>query len=221
MPIQILKFVLSLTFSYLIGSIPTGFLFGKMIKGIDIRQFGSGNMGATNVARVLGKKLGITVLALDILKGTLAVLVSQHLFYSTQSFISEYLFLCGNAIAVVSGHNWTIFLKFKGGKGIATSLGALIAFSILIHHFIWVVLSVLILWIIIFLASGFVSLGSIICSALLPVFAVFFHIPPEITLLLSLFAVFSLIRHKSNIMRLLQKKESRFNTRKIFNKLKK
>jgi len=109
--------------SYLIGSIPTGFIFGKVLKGIDIRQHGSGNMGATNAFRILGKGPGSTVLALDIIKGILPVaLVAGWLSPGVTGSIIA-------AVAVVCWHNWTCFLNFNGGKGVATSAGVLIGLT--------------------------------------------------------------------------------------------
>ena len=213
-----LKPILGLILSYLLGSIPTGYLSGRAAKGIDLRKYGSGNMGATNAFRVLGKGIGTTVLILDILKGIIALLLAKSVFFSPDMGISLNLFLCLAAVAVVSGHNWTVFLGFKGGKGVATSLGVLIAFCIVIDKFTGVVLSIIVLWLGIFLLSGFVSLASVICSVLLPVFAIFFQLPREIVLFLSLLALLSLIRHKPNILRLLQKKESRFNTKALFSR---
>ncbi len=219
MDIKIIKLLLGIIFSYLLGAIPSAYIFGRITKGIDIRQHGSGNLGATNAFRVLGRGTGTIVLVLDILKGTLAVICVKYFFYSDELGLSANLVLCLSAIAVVCGHNWTIFLGFKGGKGIATSLGALIAFSILIERFVWVVICVVLLWLTIFIPSGFVSLASVICSLFLPVFSIGFHLPLEITIFLAILGAFSVIRHKSNIYRLLQKKESRFNTRALFSKL--
>ncbi len=218
---MLLQIISGLVFSYLLGSIPTGYIFGRLFKGIDLRKHGSGNMGATNAFRVLGKPIGTAVLVLDILKGTGAVLVSAWLFKTPSSGISRELFICLSAIAAVCGHNWTIFLGFKGGKGIATSLGSLIAFAILVPGFVWVVLLILVLWSAIFLWSGFVSLASVISSAILPLLAIFFRLPMEIIVFVSILAAFSLIRHKSNISRLLQNKENRFNTRSILKKFSK
>ena len=213
------RIFIALILSYLTGSIPTAYIFGKITKRIDLRQYGSGNLGATNAFRVLGKRIGATVLILDILKGLMAVLFSKTYFYSQVSGVSENLFLCLTALAVVSGHNWTIFLGFKGGKGIATSFGVLIAFSILIERFFWLALAAIFSWLIIFLIYGFVSLASVICSITLPILAIFFYLPKEIVFFLLILGAFSLIRHNSNIIRLLQKKESRFDTKTFLNKL--
>ena len=219
MDTKIIKLLLGIIFSYLLGSIPMAYIFGKMTKGVDLRQHGSGNLGATNAFRILGRGTGTIVLILDILKGALAVICTKYFFNSGQLLLSANSVLCLSAIAVVCGHNWTVFLGFKGGKGIATSLGALIAFSVLIERFVWVIVCVVLLWLVIFIPSGFVSLASVICSLCLPVLSIFFHLPLEITIFLIILGIFSLIRHKSNIYKLLQKKESRFNTRAFFSKL--
>lgn len=215
------KLLAGLIISYLLGSIPTAYVFAKYLKNIDLRKHGSGNLGATNAFRVLGKGIGTTVLLLDILKGTIAVLLANSFFYDTGRWLSANIYISACAAAAVCGHNWTIFLKFKGGKGVATSLGALVGFSIIIPGMAGLLLLTLFSWIIIFLFSGFVSLASIICSLLLPVFSYILKLPNEITLLLGLLGAFSVLRHKLNIKRLLQNKENRFNTKNLFKILKK
>ncbi len=219
---HILKPVTGLVSSYLLGSIPTGYIIGRLYRNIDLRKYGSGNLGATNAFRVLGKGIGTSVLILDILKGTAAVLLAKSLFYNNGLGISSNLFISLCGFAAVAGHNWTIFLKFKGGKGVATTLGVLIGFSVLINNFIWLLLSLLFLWLFIFLLSGYVSLASVIASLVSPFLALFFHLSKEVFCLLLILAIFSLIRHNSNIYKLLQKKENRFNTsdflKKIFKK---
>jgi glycerol-3-phosphate acyltransferase PlsY len=214
-----LKPLTGLLISYLLGAIPTAYLFGRLLKGIDLRRHGSGNLGATNAFRVLGKGTGTLVLIIDILKGTTAVLLSRYAFFTTQAGISLPFYLCLSAVCAVSGHNWTIFLGFKGGKGVATSLGVLIAFSILIEKFFVLVLLITGLWLILFLATGFVSLASVICSAALPLLGLILQLPASIEIFLAVLGIFSIIRHKANISRLLQKKESRFNTASVFKKV--
>ena len=118
---ELLSTALSLVLAYFIGAIPTGYWAGRLLKGIDIREHGSKNMGATNVLRVLGKGPGIAVLLIDILKGVLPLTLIANLLG-----ISDPLTLVLIGIAAVAGHNWTVFLGFKGGKGVATSLGVLI-----------------------------------------------------------------------------------------------
>ena len=198
--------VVGILISYLIGSIPTAYIFGKLYKGIDIRQHGSGNVGATNVFRVLGKGPGTIVLLLDILKGILAVAVVADLLNMTEVY-HRIIF----AIAVVSGHNWTIFLKFKGGKGIATSLGVLIGLTIKIAVIRPVLLATVSVWLFCFLATGFVSLSSIIASTMLPVFMILTNQAIQITCLGIVFCIFVVLRHKPNIRRLLSGQEHRVN----------
>ena len=111
--------------AYLIGSIPTAYILGKVIKGIDIRNYGSGNVGATNVFRVIGKKWGVLALFLDIIKGTIPVLLLFNLIVEDFSTVLYAQLLIG--FFAVCGHNWTIFLKFKGGKGVATTAGVICA----------------------------------------------------------------------------------------------
>ncbi|MDD5018906.1 MAG: glycerol-3-phosphate 1-O-acyltransferase PlsY [Candidatus Omnitrophica bacterium] len=216
---HILKPLIGLPVSYLLGAIPTAYIFGRLLKGIDLRRHGSGNLGATNAFRVLGKGPGTLVLTIDILKGTAAVLLARFFFYDPQGSISMPLYLCLAAVCTVSGHNWTLFLGFKGGKGIATSLGVLIAFSFLIENFFLLVLAVTGSWLVIFLSTGFVSLASVICSAALPFLGLTFHLPAGIQVFLFILGAFSLIRHKTNISRLLQKTESRFNTASFLKKI--
>ncbi len=219
MAYHMLRPLTGLLISYLLGAIPTAYLFGRLLKGIDLRQHGSGNLGATNAFRVLGKGAGTLVLIIDILKGAAAVLLSRYVFFAPQAGISFPFYLCLSAVCAVSGHNWTIFLGFKGGKGVATSLGVLIAFSILIEKFFILVLLITGLWLILFLATGFVSLASVICSAALPLLGIILQLPASIEIFLAVLGIFSIVRHKANISRLLQKKESRFDTASVFKKV--
>ncbi|MBP7216705.1 MAG: glycerol-3-phosphate acyltransferase, partial [Candidatus Omnitrophica bacterium] len=135
--------LLGIIISYCIGSFPTAFVFGRLIKGIDIRQFGSGNVGATNALRVLGKKVGITVLCIDIAKGFICVFVIGYFFQGlipeTLAIVSRLLF----GVSCIIGHNWTIFLQFKGGKGVASTLGVLIGLAATIPGLYIVLLLVL------------------------------------------------------------------------------
>jgi glycerol-3-phosphate acyltransferase PlsY len=194
---------------YLIGSIPFGLIFGKINK-IDIREHGSGNIGATNVLRTLGKRWGFTCFACDLLKGLLPVLGAKYL---TVHYIPDALEYTP-AIAIVStvlGHVYSIFLKFKGGKGIATSAGAIIAIAP------YSLLVCLIIWIIIFKSSGYVSLASIIAAIAIPFFSFLenslkLHAPISNFSIGILFAIAVLVtlKHKSNIKRLMKGTESSF-----------
>tara|TARA_B100000315_G_scaffold257282_1_gene305621 strand:- start:2874 stop:3479 length:606 start_codon:yes stop_codon:yes gene_type:complete len=199
-----LRSIILLTASYLIGSIPFGFLVGRLVKKIDIREHGSGNIGATNIVRVLGKKWGILVFSLDIFKGFLGPLL-------TAIFIkASGLLIILSAILAVSGHIWPVFLKFKGGKGVATSLGAILALGFIFPQ-LWLALGLALLtWIALFYAFKYVSLASLSASLVFFVSTLVMDFPWEIRLLSLLLLIFILFRHKSNIHKLLQKKENRF-----------
>lgn len=199
----ILKIILSVLISYLLGSIPTAYLFGKM-KGIDIRKVGSGNVGATNAFRVLGKVPGSMVLVIDIIKGALATAVVTSLFG-----LDHIIYPVIMGLVVVSGHNWTIFLNFKGGKGIATSLGVLIGLTIKAASIRPVLLITVLIWLGVFLWSGIVSLASLVATTILPFLLVFTDQPFEVVALGVIFCVFVVIRHQPNIKRLLTGKEHR------------
>ena len=202
----ILIVTLSLILSYLVGSIPTAYIAGRLCKGIDIRQHGSGNVGATNAFRILGKIPGTIVLCIDVLKGVVAITLVGDVFGLDQIWARVFL-----AVAAVIGHNWTIFLKFKGGKGIATSLGVLIGLTIKISIIRPVLLITVSIWVLIFLLSGFVSLASIVSAVFLPVLMLTFSQPLEVILLGVIFCIFVVFRHRPNIKRLLSGKESRVN----------
>jgi len=204
--------------TYLLGSIPTAYILGKMLRRIDVRRHGSGNIGATNAFRVLGKKLGTAVLLIDIAKGFAAVALAQNIFYEPVPQVSLNAYICCAALTVVAGHNWTVFLGFKGGKGMATSLGTLLAFSVWIPGFAGTLLITIALWAFVFLVGGFVSLASIAAAVALVPAALFFQVPREIVVFLGVLSMLAIIRHKSNIVRLIQKQESRFNTRNLFRK---
>lgn len=199
-----IEIVLAVFLSYLIGSIPAAFMAGKLLKGIDIREHGSGNMGATNVFRVLGKGPGIVVLAVDILKGVLGVVLVGQLFQFEEIFTFVVL-----GIASVCGHNWTVFLKFKGGKGIATSLGVLIGLTIKFSVLGPVLGFTLLVWLITFALSAYISLASIIAAIALPLIMVLTNQVFEVVGLGVIFCLSVIFRHKANIKRLLAGEEPR------------
>lgn len=193
-------FISILTLSaYLIGSIPFGLLIAKT-KGLDIRKQGSGNIGATNVLRCLGKPLGITCFVLDVLKGYLPAFVFPMVGKIGADFPSIGILF---GAAAILGHNFPIFLKFKGGKGIATSAGVLLGVAPLA-----VGLGIL-TWAIIFFISGYVSLGSIIAAL---VVAIVGWLRYDITtaLALTLLGALAIYRHRENIKRLLAGTENKF-----------
>ncbi|MBF0387156.1 MAG: glycerol-3-phosphate 1-O-acyltransferase PlsY [Candidatus Omnitrophica bacterium] len=200
---NMLNWFLIAVVSYLLGSIPTAFIFGKVMKGIDIREHGSGNMGATNAFRVLGKLPGSAVLILDMLKGLIpVVLVAGWLSPGVEGRIVA-------AVSVVCGHNWTCFLGFKGGKGVATSAGVLIGLTIALPAVRWPVGLCLLSWLGCFLATAYISVSSILAAILLPVFMIAFSAPFAVILLSILFCVLVVVRHQPNIHRLLNGQETK------------
>ncbi|MDP2940201.1 MAG: glycerol-3-phosphate 1-O-acyltransferase PlsY [Candidatus Omnitrophota bacterium] len=200
---MVLKVILSLLAAYLIGAIPSAYLFARFWKGIDIRKFGSGNVGATNAFRVLGKLPGILVLIVDILKG----LICPTLIANFVKIPQMEIWLISLGITAVAGHNWTIFLNFKGGKGMATGLGVLLGLAIKIPS-IRVVLALTVgVWMVIFFMFKFVSLASIVAGICLPIFMALFNQPLPFVILGIIFCLFVAVRHKSNISRLLNKEE--------------
>ncbi len=197
-------------FFYLVGSIPTGYLIG-LSRGIDIRRQGSGNIGATNVGRVLGRNWGLAAFACDFLKGFLPLyLVRRLAFHETDSWsVSLLLVVCG--LAAILGHNYTPWLGFKGGKGIATSAGVLGALMP------WVLAIALSLWIVAVLLTRTVSIGSLLAAAVLPVAAAWRYSGQWVYFGLAVFAGgLAVWRHRCNIQRLLAGTESRieFSSRK-------
>ena len=199
--------LLGIIISYLIGSIPTAFIFGKLLKGIDIRKFGSGNVGATNALRVLGKKVGIAVLILDILKGVIPIICAD--FIVTRFNLSADLIRVLLGVSCICGHNWTVFLNFKGGKGIATTLGVLIGLALKTPGLGIILLVLIIVWLIVFVLRRIVSLASVISAIVLPLLTAIFKQPLVIIMASLVLCFFVLLRHRSNISRLLEGKESK------------
>ena len=150
--------------SYLLGSIPTAYLFGKVLKGVDLRKVGSGNVGATNALRVLGKGAGITVLFLDILKGMFTVTLLANFFVHKPVLWQVQNLRIIMGLCCICGHNWMIFLQFKGGKGIATSLGVLLGLALEINGLNMAIGIPIIIWFAVFFLSRIVSLASIIAA---------------------------------------------------------
>lgn len=204
---SIIKTVFSLLIAYLAGSFPTAFVFGKFYKRIDIRQHGSGNVGATNAFRILGKLPGIIVLIIDIFKGMICPTLIAD-FFGQDILLSRILL----AVVAVAGHNWTVFLRFKGGKGMATSLGVLIGLAIKAAILRPILLICVAVWVISFILSGIVSLSSIIAAVSLPILLVIFCAPIELVVLGIVFCAFIVLKHKSNISRLINREEHRIFT---------
>jgi acyl phosphate:glycerol-3-phosphate acyltransferase len=191
---------------YVIGATPFGLIVAKL-KGIDIRQHGSGNIGATNVLRTLGKPIGITVLVLDILKGMIPVAISMWLTDNTVIHVAT-------AIATILGHNYTFWLKFKGGKGIATTAGAMV-FLIPIPSLFSIAS-----WILFYKITRYVSVGSIAAALAIPICALIQAVATgkwdwpilAFCLVVCLLAIW---KHRGNIRRLIKGEESRFQKKEV------
>jgi glycerol-3-phosphate acyltransferase PlsY len=179
--------------SYLVGAIPFGLLIGRMA-GIDVRLTGSGNIGATNVSRALGKKLGILTLFFDVAKGFLPVWGAAQLFAQTITIRELMMASCG--LASVIGHMFPVYLKFKGGKGVATALGVFFALSP------WSVLMSLALFVIAVASSGYVSVGSLVATALLPLWLWMRGESSLILVFAVIIVLFIWFKHRANIGRL-------------------
>ncbi len=187
--------LLYFVFAYLLGSVPAGYIMG-WIKGVDIINQGSGNAGATNVLRVMGKKEAALTLLFDGVKGFLVIYLAELLEFSP-------VFVILSGVLVILGHNWPVFFGFKGGRGIATSLGILVGLS-------WqVILVMLIPGLIVIAISRYVSLGSITGALMLPFVMYFFDLPYLYIIFGIIMSLMSLIRHKSNIKRLIEGTENK------------
>jgi glycerol-3-phosphate acyltransferase PlsY len=205
--------ILGIVISYLIGSIPTAYILGRLLKGIDIRNFGSRNVGATNALRVLGKGPGIAVLVLDMLKGFISVVFLGNIIAAKITFIAQDTLLVILGISCICGHNWTIFLRFKGGKGIATTFGVLAGLAIKIRGLELIFALVVITWLAIFLIARIVSLASILSGIALAVYMMLFNQPLVLKTASIILCAFIILRHRSNLKRIFQGKEPRLTVK--------
>lgn len=207
---EILYITLFLFVAYLLGSIPTSVWIGKFFYNIDVREFGSGNAGATNTFRVLGKKAGIPVLIIDILKGTAAVSLSFLSGFQMETpFFTN--FQIGLGIAALIGHIFPVFAGFRGGKGVATILGVVICITPVSCC------AALLVFLTVLLITRYVSLGSIMAGISYPIILnLGMHNTDIILVVFSILtAVLLVITHRKNIVRLLNKQEARI---KLYNK---
>lgn len=197
-------YIVVLVISYFLGSVPAGFLAGKA-RGIDVRTVGSGNIGATNAFRVLGKTAGTVVLLTDALKGFAAArwtpLLAVYLFPGAAPQRENLALAAG--VAAILGHNFTCWLHFKGGKGIATSGGVVLAWAPL------ACLTALALWGVVFVMTKFVSLASIAAALVLPVAVWFWNGSLTMTVVMAALSALAIYKHKANIQRLFHGTESR------------
>lgn len=203
-----LNLIFMIIIAYLVGSIPTAIIYGKIFRGIDIREHGSGNAGATNVFRVMGWKSGLIVLLIDITKGLIATLFIYKIAINSVPFEPVLIQIIAG-LSAVFGHIWTVFAGFKGGKGVGTGAGMIIG---IIPE---AVLAGLIIFIITVKLTRYVSLGSLLASITIPFYLFFKKIffQDSVSKTIMLFALFIPIliiyTHRSNIVRLLNGTENK------------
>lgn len=193
---MMMDYILSAIFAYLIGSIPSGLILGKLFWHKDLREHGSHNIGATNAWRTLGKGAGIAVFVADSLKGQAGVALGLLLAGTPLAAV------IGGLFAII-GHSFSIFLRFHGGKGVATSLGVL---TMLMGN---VTLLVFAVWFAIVYMTRYVSLGSVVAGFLTPVLAALFSYPMEYVLFTVIAAILVIVRHRENIKRLMNGTENK------------
>lgn len=204
---QILFIFLGILVAYLVGSIPTSFIFARLLKGVDIRKYGSGNVGATNLSRVAGKLPAVFALILDVCKGVIAVTLVPYLFIKFGVRISSFHFKLISGMSAIAGHIWPVFLGFKGGKGVATSAGVLMVMAPKVLGFAFLV------WIITVVISKYVSLGSIFSSISLVIIAAVLGEPFGLVVFCAILCLVGCYKHKSNIKRLIRGEEMKIGRR--------
>jgi glycerol-3-phosphate acyltransferase PlsY len=196
-------FILSSLTAYLIGSVPTGFLMTKIFMGSDIRSAGSRNVGATNVYRVAGKLPGALTLLIDIAKGVIVVTLAADFFYRYLPDVDYIFYRTFLGLIAILGHIYSVFLKFKGGKGVATTIGVTAAIAPL------VLLVSLAVWLIVFIPTNYVSLGSLAFGMALPISALLFDQPFYVVIFCVILCVINSYKHRDNIKRLLKREENK------------
>lgn len=200
-----ISYIIILIIAYLLGNISTSYIIAKRLAGVDIRTQGSGNAGSTNVLRTFGKKAGAMTFVGDLLKGIIAVFIGYLIskFANVDMVIAGYIAVFG----VVCGHNWPAFLGFRGGKGVATSLGAMIAVNPIIA------ISCFLLFLIIVKITKYVSLGSVLGIAASPIIMIF--LKNKNGVIITLFLTISVIyTHRENIKRLINGTERKIGQKK-------
>ena len=201
---MILSILIAVAVGYLLGSLPFGYLIARA-KGVNIFEVGSKSSGATNVVRVLGKGPGYLVFFLDVLKGVAAVAIPwENIIKSFFTDDQAILLHVAGLVGAIIGHSFSCFIKFRGGKGVATATGGflvLLPIATLIAGAVWIMA---------FYASRYVSLASIIAAIALPAAAFFLHEPPFLQYFALLIAVLVILRHRANIVRLLNGTENKF-----------
>lgn len=198
-----LIFILAVITAYLMGSIPTGFLMARIFKGVDIRVAGSKNVGATNVYRVAGKLPGLLTLIIDILKGVVAVTIMSGAYYALLQDLDYIFFRTLMGLSAIFGHVWSVFLRFRGGKGVATTIGVAgilaplpLALSLMV-------------WLAVFIPTNYVSLGSLVFGIALPILSLAFNEPFYVVMFGVIICVLNTYKHRENITRLLKGLENK------------
>jgi glycerol-3-phosphate acyltransferase PlsY len=191
--------------AYLIGAIPMGYFMARIFKGVDIRDQGSGNVGATNVLRSVGKLPAIITLIFDISKGAIVVLLIGGYAYKFIDFLDQDFYRCLLGLVAILGHIWPVFLKFKGGKGVATTIGVMAVISPMT-----LALS-LIVWIICFSITSYVSVASLAFGVALPTAAAILGQPLYVIIFAITLCILNTYKHRENIKRLSKGEESKTN----------
>jgi len=189
--------ILVILISYILGSIPFGYIIGKLVKKIDIRDYGSGSIGATNTLRILGPFVASIVLIGDIGKGYFSIYLSRLISHDSIFILT----IAG--LAVICGHDWSLFLKFKGGKGVATTFGVILALNPMIS------ILAAIVWVIVIITTRYASLSSISAVISIIIFTILFKQPYEYIIFSMIILILTIFRHKENIKRLKLGKESK------------
>lgn len=195
--------------SYLFGAFPTAYIVYKIRKGGDIRRYGSGNVGGTNITRTLGVSLGITTIIADMVKGFIPLLAVCLIFPNDLILISI------SAVAVILGHDFPVYINFKGGKGIATSYGVIVALSSLpyLGNPVWLetlpIFIVIITWAVVFLIFRIVSVGSLVAAIATPLSFFFTEYPLPVVIAGIFICVLAFITHRNNIKRLIKGEEKK------------
>lgn len=193
---------LLLVASYLLGAFPTSYVIARAARGIDLRQHGSGNLGATNAFRVLGWRAATPIFLIDIAKGWFPTWI-----FPVWDGPGESAWALAYGAAAIAGHVYPVYLRFQGGKGVATSAGVFLALAPA------AVLSGLLVWAGVVYLTGYVSLASICAATVLPLLVLLLHGPAPVFWLAALLAVFVVFAHRTNIRRLLRGEEHRFRRR--------
>ena len=193
--------IITILVSFLCGSIPSGYLLTKKFCEIDIRTKGSGNIGSTNVKRIAGTKISILTQIIDILKGVIPVALGMYLAKNMELPVSSDTYIAIIAIAVILGHNYTPFLKFKGGKGVNTTLGAYILIAPI------PTLTGVAVYFILRFFTKIVSIRSISIGVTIPIMCIIMKLPIAIIVSTTIACVLMVVRHKDNLIRIINKEE--------------